>query len=116
VRGAGINVRITQIDGTLPNLALMRIAAHHRARGDRIHFSRGVRREIFEPEYSAIYGSAIFECKSPDAYDCWSIRYNGHICFSSHEVEKDGGPCECTCHQRSDEGDGSIAATPRRIA
>jgi hypothetical protein len=56
-----MNVRITQIDGTLPNLALMRVAAHHRARGHRIHFSRGVRREMFEPEYGAVYGSAIFE-------------------------------------------------------
>jgi hypothetical protein len=32
-----MNVRVTQIDGTLPNLVLMRLAAHHRARGDRVH-------------------------------------------------------------------------------
>jgi hypothetical protein len=56
-----MNVRITQIDGTLPNLALMRLAAHHRARGDDIHFSRSVRREMFEPKYGAVYGSAIFK-------------------------------------------------------
>src|SRR6266852_3788756 len=56
-----MNVRITQIDGTLPNLALMRIAARHRASGDAIHFTRGVRREMFEPEYGAVYGSAIFK-------------------------------------------------------
>ena len=56
-----MNVRITQIDGKLPNLALMRLAAHHRARGDDIHFSRGVRRELFEPKYDLVYGSAIFK-------------------------------------------------------
>lgn len=56
-----MNVRITQIDGKLPNLALMRIAAHHRGRGDQVHFSRSVRREMFEPEYGAVYGSAIFK-------------------------------------------------------
>jgi hypothetical protein len=56
-----MNIRLTQIDGTLPNLALMRLAAHHRARGDQIHFTRRVRRELFEPEYGVVYGSAIFK-------------------------------------------------------
>ncbi len=56
-----MNVRITQIDGTLPNLALMHLAAHHRAAGDQIHFSRSVRRGLFEPRYEIIYGSAIFK-------------------------------------------------------
>lgn len=54
-------IRITQIDGTLPNLALMRLAAHHRARGDQVHFTRRVRRELFEPTYDVVYGSAIFK-------------------------------------------------------
>ncbi len=56
-----MNVRITQIDGTLPNLALMRLAAHHRARGDQVHFNRRVRPDLFEPRYDVVYGSAIFE-------------------------------------------------------
>jgi len=55
------HVRITQIDGKLPNLALMRIAAWHLARGDEIHFSRTVTRRLDEPEYAAVYGSAIFK-------------------------------------------------------
>ena len=54
-------VRITQIDGKLPNLALMRIAAFHRERGDEIVFKRSVRRDIFEPTYTHVYGSAIFK-------------------------------------------------------
>lgn len=57
-----MEVRITQIDGKLPNLALMRLSAWHRARGDNIYFTRMVRREFFEPrEYGAAYGSAIFK-------------------------------------------------------
>lgn len=55
------DIRITQIDGKLPNLALMRIAAWHIARGDKIHFSRTVTRHLHEPDYAAVYGSAIFK-------------------------------------------------------
>lgn len=54
-------VRLTQLDGKLPNLALMRLAAFHRDRGDDLHFYRTPYRQLGEPEYSAVYGSAIFE-------------------------------------------------------
>jgi len=56
-----MNVRITQIDGKLPNLALMAISAFHRRRGDEVHFSRDVERGLFEPEYGAVYASCIFQ-------------------------------------------------------
>lgn len=32
-----------KVDGKIPNLALMRIAAHHRERGDDVMLSRGAR-------------------------------------------------------------------------
>jgi len=54
-------VRITQLDGKLPNLALMRLAAFHRARGDDIHFTRTPYRHLDEPAYSHVYASAIFK-------------------------------------------------------
>jgi hypothetical protein len=53
-------VRITQLDGALPNLALARLAAWHRERGDRVHFSRSATPGLFEPAYSKVYGSALF--------------------------------------------------------
>lgn len=53
-------VRLTQIDGKLPNLALMKIARHHRDRGDDIVFSKHVDRDFLEPAYERVYGSAIF--------------------------------------------------------
>jgi len=53
-------VRLTQIDGKLPNLALMKLAHWHRARGDSVHFSKHVERDMFEPDYDVVYGSAIF--------------------------------------------------------
>lgn len=56
-----MNVRITQIDGKLPNLALMAISAYHRRLGDTIYFTRDVERGLFEPEYGAVYASCIFQ-------------------------------------------------------
>lgn len=53
-------VRLTQIDGKLPNLALMKLAAHHRALGDELYFTKHVERDMLEPDYGRVYGSAIF--------------------------------------------------------
>ncbi len=35
-------VRLTHIDGKLPNLALMKLAHFHRAAGDNIHFTKSL--------------------------------------------------------------------------
>lgn len=53
-------VRLTHIDGKLPNLALMKIARFHRERHDNIVFSKHVERSFLEPRYDYVYGSAIF--------------------------------------------------------
>lgn len=53
-------VRITQLDGKLPNLALMKLAHWHRQMGDSVHFTRSPAPELFEPAYDIVYGSAIF--------------------------------------------------------
>lgn len=55
-----MRVRITQIDGALPNLALMRLAHWHRVRGDEVVVTREIERDLFEGEYDRVYGSAIF--------------------------------------------------------
>lgn len=54
------DIRLTQIDGKLPNLALMRLSAWHKAQGDQVHFYRTPYRQLGEPDYAAVYGSAIF--------------------------------------------------------
>jgi len=46
-----MKIRLTQLDGKLPNLALMKLAFYHIQRGDEIHFSRSAQRDMFEPEY-----------------------------------------------------------------
>ena len=56
-----MNVRLTQIDGKLPNLALMRLGHWHRERGDAVTFTRSVYRHLDEPDYDKVYASAIFD-------------------------------------------------------
>lgn len=53
-------VRLTQLDGALPNLALMKLAHWHRAMGHTVVLTRDIERGLFEPEYETVYGSAIF--------------------------------------------------------
>lgn len=55
-----MKVRLTQIDGKLPNIALMKLAYHHRARGDEVYFTKEVARTFDEPGYDRVYASAIF--------------------------------------------------------
>ena len=56
-----MNVRLTQIDGKLPNLALMRLGHWHRERGDAVTFTRSAYRHLDEPDYDKVYASAIFD-------------------------------------------------------
>lgn len=63
-----MRVRLTQLDGKLPNLALMKLAAYHRARGDEIVFSRTTYRDFeerAEDHYGRVYASAIFTRSLP---------------------------------------------------
>jgi hypothetical protein len=40
-----MRIRLTQIDGKLPLLPLMKLAPYHRAHGDEVHFTRHVERQ-----------------------------------------------------------------------
>lgn len=56
-----MRVRLTQIDGALPNLALMKLAHWHKSRGDDVAVTRSIERDMFEGEFDKVYGSAIFK-------------------------------------------------------
>lgn len=58
-------VRITQLDGKLPNLALARIASWHAAKGDAVIFRRTPTPDLLEPAYDVVYASSIFTDSSP---------------------------------------------------
>lgn len=55
-----MKVRITQLDGKLPNIALMKLSAYHKSIGDEVFFSKSPMRDMFEPEFGLVYGSCIF--------------------------------------------------------
>lgn len=61
-------IRLCQLDGALPNYALLRLAQWHRERGDVCHLYRG-KRALFrgqgEPTYARVYASAIFTASMP---------------------------------------------------
>ena len=60
-----MKVRLTHIDGNLPNLALMRLGKYYRDRGDDVYFTRSLTRELFEQsDYDRVYGSSIFAFSS----------------------------------------------------
>lgn len=56
-----MRVKLVQIDGKLPNLALMRLSAWHKERGDEVAFTRDTSHDLFEPTYDRVYASAIFK-------------------------------------------------------
>jgi hypothetical protein len=112
-----MNVRITQIDGKLPNLALMRIAAFHRMRGDEIYFTRDVERGLFEPEYGAVYGSCIFQF-ARHRLDRFQIAFPGAVVggtgtLTQTTVESVIGDEQCLDYSLYPDFTGSIGFTQR---
>lgn len=73
-----MNVRITHLDGSLPNLALMRLAGYHRAMGHDITFTRSPYRDLFEPEFDRVYGSTIFT-RSKLVVDIFKSEFSGAL-------------------------------------
>jgi hypothetical protein len=55
-----MRIRLTQIDGKLSSLALMKLAHYHRAHGDEVRCTKHVERQRGAPTYDRVYGSAIF--------------------------------------------------------
>ena len=59
-----MEIRLTHIDGKLPNLALMKLAHWHRSQGDGVTLARTPSPSMFEPVYDLVYGSSIFQWSS----------------------------------------------------
>lgn len=55
-----MNIRLTQIDGSLPNIVLMRLAQYCRSRGDYVELTRRIDMDLFEPEWDMVLASCIF--------------------------------------------------------
>lgn len=78
-----MRVLLLQLDGKLPNIALMRIAAHHRALGDDVMLRHAGNEHAVEPElgddFDRVYASAIFERTRPVAERLLAARPDAFI-------------------------------------
>ena len=73
-----LKIRLTQIDGKLPNLALMKLSAYHKSQGNVVYFEKSINRGLFEPDYDSVYGSAIFT-SSKQKIDLFRNNFPGAI-------------------------------------
>jgi hypothetical protein len=73
-----MRVILLQLDGKLPNIALMRVAAHHRARGDDVELRWATSPAKVEPRFweraDRVYASAIFERTRPTVARLREVR------------------------------------------
>lgn len=76
-------VLLLHLDGKLPNIALMRIAAHHHALGDSVELRRAPTAEAVEPElgdaFDRVYASAVFERTRPVAQRLMEVRPDAFV-------------------------------------
>jgi len=69
-----MNILLLQLDGKLPNLALMRLAADHRKKGDTVLFRRAGNTRPIQPHLGdvapdRVYASLIFQRTKPFAHE-----------------------------------------------
>lgn len=89
-----MRVRITQIDGKLPNVALMKLSHWHKAQGDEVFVTRNIDGpDLFEQPYDRVYGSAIFTCFGMERLDRFQKAWpqalvGGTGTFSTQTVEQ----------------------------
>lgn len=69
-----MRILLLQLDGKLPNVALMRIAAHHRDRGDEVELRHTLCRGFWDRPADRVYASLIFERTRPRALELLNGR------------------------------------------
>lgn len=62
-----MKIRLTQIDGKFPNLALMKLAHFYRSQGHQVKWTRKVERELDDKDMDLVLGSQIFCFSEPRA-------------------------------------------------
>jgi hypothetical protein len=113
-----MRIRLTQIDGKLPNLALMKLAHWHRSQGHEAVFTRRVHRDLLEGDYDIVYGSAIFSASQP-AIERFKREWPGAILGGTGSgtpltvEEVIGQPWECYDYQDYPSYQASLGFTAR---
>jgi len=65
-----MRIRIIQVDGNLPNLALMNISAIHQSRGDEVVYTKSTKRDVLDGSFDRVYASSIFK---------WSVKQRERV-------------------------------------
>lgn len=80
-----LNIGLVQVDGKIPNLALMKIAGYHEAMGDTVSWFNGM---LFADQYEKVYASKIFDfSEMPQLPECASIGGTGVDFYNTLETE-----------------------------
>ena len=108
-----MQILLLQLDGKMPNIALMRIAREHRARGDTVRLraagnEQAIQRQLDEPTPDRVYASAIFSRtrQLADAVrQTWpGAKIGGTGVYPNGRLEEIGiatdGPLDYTDHPR----------------
>jgi len=74
-----MNIRLTHLDGTLPNLALMKLSHWHKDQGDTVYFTTNPRRTLDEPDYDIVYASSVFGAHDQERTD-FLENWSWHAC------------------------------------
>lgn len=84
-----MKVILYQLDGKIPNIALMRIASHHRARGDEVElrWQGNGRRELWDRGDETVYASIIFEKTRPKAQELLTYWPHATVGGTGWQVE-----------------------------
>ena len=92
-----MRVLLLHLDGKLPNVALMRIAAHHRELGDDVELRRAGNLRSLEPrlwdQHDLVYGSLIFERSRPLAERLLEARPGAIVGGTGWEVSSSLEAC-----------------------
>ncbi len=54
-------IKLIQIDGKLPNLALMKLSAYYKEKNYKVDFSRSVHKDLYDKNYENVFASTIFK-------------------------------------------------------
>lgn len=73
-----MNILLFQVDGKLPNLALMRLSSWHKSRGDKVELLKSVKDLWFVDKPDVAYASSIFVSSAPKR-DIFAQRFPGAI-------------------------------------
>lgn len=113
-----MKVRLIQLDGELPNLALMKLAHWHKAQGDDVYLTRHIYPQLFESQdYDKVYASSIFRFSEERIKMClqqWpDVVLGGTGTLSTATVEDLTGEYEHYDYSGYPEFDASIGFTQR---